>query len=66
MRGGYLEPNRFRARYWVPAVKKAGLEGLRIRDLRHTAVSLWIAGGADPKLVSTIIGHSSVASTLER
>jgi len=26
--------------------RTAGLEGLRIQDLRHTAVALWIAAGA--------------------
>jgi transposase InsO family protein len=31
------------AGYWV--------EGLRIHDLRHTAVALWIAAGADVELV---------------
>jgi integrase len=34
---------------WVPATKAAGLQGLRIHDLRHTAVALWIAAGATPK-----------------
>jgi Protein of unknown function (DUF805) len=30
----------------LPAVKAAGLDGLRFHDLRHTAVALWIAAGA--------------------
>ena len=33
----------FRARVWRPATRAAGLDGLRIHDLRHTAVALWIA-----------------------
>lgn len=49
-----------------PAVKKAGLDGLRVHDLRHTYVSLMIAAGANPKEVSTWAGHSSVAFTLDR
>jgi integrase len=40
-----------RARFWVPATEAAGLQGLRIHDLRHTAVALWIAAGATPKEV---------------
>jgi integrase len=51
---------------WKPAVKKAGLAGLRIHDLRHTYVSLMIAAGANPKEVSTWAGHSSVSFTLDR
>ena len=43
-----------------------GLEGLRIHDLRHTAVALWIAAGANPKEVSARDGHSSVSFTLDR
>ena len=45
--GGPLRVNLFRARVWRPAVTAAGLEGLRIHDLRHTAVALWIAAGAN-------------------
>jgi integrase-like protein len=44
----------------------AGLEGLRIHDLRHTAVALWIAAGANPKEVAARAGHSSVSFTLDR
>jgi hypothetical protein len=47
--GGPLRVPSFRARFWVPATKAAGLQGLRIHDLRHTAVALWIAAGATPK-----------------
>jgi hypothetical protein len=39
---------------------------LRIHDLRHTAVALWIAAGANPKEVSTRAGHASVSFTLDR
>jgi integrase len=42
----------FRARVWRPATRMAGLDGLRIHDLRHTAVALWIAAGANPKEVA--------------
>ena len=56
----------FRARFWVPATKAAGLEGLRIHDLRHTAVALWIAAGASPKEVAVRAGHTSVSFTLDR
>jgi integrase len=51
---------------WAPAVERAGLAPLRIHDLRHTAVSLWIASGNNPKEVSRRAGHTSVAFTLDR
>jgi integrase len=53
-------------RFWVPATKAAGLQGLRIHDLRHAAVALWIAAGATPKEVAVRAGHTSVSFTLDR
>jgi integrase len=64
--GGPLRVHGFRARVWRPATRAAGLDGLRIHDLRHTAVALWIAAGANPKEVSTRAGHASVSFTLDR
>jgi len=48
----------FRARVWRPATHKADLDGLRIHELRHTAVALWIAAGAGPKEAAARAGHS--------
>jgi integrase len=64
--GGPLRVTAFRARVWRPATRSAGLEGLRIHDLRHTAVALWIAAGANPKEVAARAGHASVSFTLDR
>jgi integrase len=57
--GGPLRVIGFRARVWRPATRKADLNGLRIHDLRHTAV-------AGPKEVATRAGHTSVSFTLDR
>ena len=35
--GGYLRRSNFRRRWWVPATRAAGAEGLRVHDLRHSA-----------------------------
>ena len=56
----------FRRRVWRPAVAAAGLEPFRIHDLRHTAVSLWVAEGANPKHVAAMAGHTSVSVVLDR
>jgi integrase len=55
----------FRHRIWRPATKAARLD-VRIHDLRHTAVALWIAAGANPKEVAARAGHTSVSFTLDR
>jgi integrase len=64
--GGTLRLATFRHRIWRPATRVAGLDGLRIHDLRHTAVALWIAAGANPKEVAARAGHTSVSFTLDR
>ncbi len=65
-KGQPIRPALFRRRFWNPAVRKAGLEPLRMHDLRHTAVSLWIADGAHPKQVAALAGHTSVSVVLDR
>ena len=55
----------WRQRFWLPATCAAGLEGLRIHDLRHTA-SLWLAAGVDPVDVARRAGHSSTVTVMDR
>lgn len=43
-----------------------GKPNLRIHDLRHTAISLWIEQGWDPKAVAEVAGHGSVSTVLDR
>jgi integrase len=64
--GGPLRVPAWRRRFWRPAVIEAGLHPLRPHDLRHTAVALWIAQGANPKQVAARAGHTSVAFALDR
>ena len=64
--GGPLRVTAFRARVWRSATRAAGLDGLRLHDLGHTAVALWIAAGANPKEVAARAGHASVSFTLDR
>ena len=44
---------------------RLGLPSIRFHDLRHTAASVMIANGVPIKLVSEILGHSSIAITLQ-
>lgn len=45
-------------------VKEAGLK-VRFHDLRHSCASLMLREGIHPKIVSEMLGHSSVAITLD-
>jgi integrase len=50
--GGPLrESNWKRSASWSTATTAAGLHGFRVHDLRHTAASVWLGAGADPKVV---------------
>ncbi len=64
--GHPIRPTLFRRRFWNPAVEAAGLAPLRIHDLRHTAVALWIAAGGHPKQIAARAGHTSVSVVLDR
>jgi hypothetical protein len=42
-----------------------GLPKMRLHDLRHSAVAILIAQGVHIKAISELLGHSSVAFTLQ-
>ena len=52
------------SRTWQRVVKALELRPIRLHDLRHSSASLLLAVGADPKLISERLGHSSVGFTL--
>ncbi|MHB8220960.1 MAG: site-specific integrase [Acidimicrobiales bacterium] len=64
--GGTLRRTIWAARFFRPAVERADLIPLRIHDLRHTAVGLWIAAGANTLEITRRAGHSSSAFVLDR
>jgi integrase len=57
--GGYLRRSNFRRRWWVPATKAAGVQGLRVHDLRHSAATLALAAGANTRELMDRMGHTS-------
>lgn len=46
-------------------MKRAGLGHLKIHELRHTAVSFWIAAGASPVEVAKWAGHSRTQTVFD-
>src|SRR5262245_35084393 len=62
--GGPLrESNWKRSVDWRAAQVAAGVPDVRVHDLRHTAASLWLAAGADPKVVQRVLGPATAATT---
>jgi integrase len=57
-------PHRMEAQWFFPLLERAGLPRIRFHDLRHTAATLLLSRGINPKVVSEMLGHSSVAITL--
>ena len=47
------------------AVKAAGLLAIRFHDMRHTAASILLARDVHVKLVSEMLGHSTIVLTLD-
>ena len=64
--GGPLrESNWKRSVGWRAARVAAGVADVRVHDLRHTAALLWLAAGADPKVVQRVLGHATAAMTMD-
>jgi integrase len=45
---------------------RAGLPAISPHDLRHTCATLLFSQGANPKRVQELLGHSSIAMTMDR
>ncbi|MGB8384051.1 MAG: site-specific integrase [Dermatophilaceae bacterium] len=64
--GGPLsESNWRRSVRWSAACISVKRPRLRPHDLRHTAASIWLGAGADPKVVQRMLGHASAAMTMD-
>jgi integrase len=50
---------------FYPLLERAGLPKVRFHDLRHSAASLLLAQGVHPKIVSDLLGHSTIAITID-
>lgn len=53
----------FRQRTWLRICERAGLEGLRLHDLRHTHAAVLISAGIPLTAVQRRLGHSSIRVT---
>lgn len=62
--GKPIDPNVL-SHAFTRLAQRAGLEGVRFHDLRHTFASLMLLRGAKPKVISEALGHASVAFTMD-
>jgi integrase len=65
--GGIINPSNLRNRSFARVLKRAGLSGrgVRFHDLRHTCATLLLSRNVNPKIVSEMLGHATIAITLD-
>ncbi len=54
----YITTHRFK-----PLIKHAKLPQIRFHDLRHTCATLLLSKNVNPKVVSEMLGHATIAIT---
>jgi len=62
--GGPFPPDSL-SRDWYRLVRRIGLPGLRLHDLRHAFATRLLEASVHPKVVSEALGHSSVSFTMD-
>jgi integrase len=60
--GGPVDPRNL-LRTIELAASKAGLDGVGVHTLRHSAAVAWLEAGVHIKAVADLLGHSSISIT---
>ena len=63
--GGPINPSNLRQKNLARLLKEARLPHIRFHDLRHTCATLLLTQGTHPKYVQELLGHATVAITLD-
>jgi integrase len=63
--GTLINPSNLRNRSFKPLLKCARLPDICFHDLRHTCATLLLSQGTHPKLVQELLGHATIAMTLD-
>lgn len=64
-RGGRLKRSNFLRRWWKPALEDLGIEYRGPHHMRHTFATHALNSGVPITVVSKILGHSKVSTTLD-
>ena len=63
--GGPVDANNLRKRSFPALLRRAGLPRIRFHDLRHSAATLLLSLGTNPKVVQEVLGHSQIGVTMD-
>ena len=50
-------------RFWIDVAKRAGLEDIRLHDLRHSFASFLVSAGLSLPVIGALLGHSQPSTT---
>jgi integrase len=64
-KGTLINPTNLRKRSFAPLLERAGLPHMTFHQLRHTAATILLLKNVNPKIVSEMLGHASIAITLD-
>jgi integrase len=64
-KGTLINPSNLRRRSFAPLLVRAGLPHMTFHQLRHTAATILLLKNVNPKIVSEMLGHASIAITLD-
>jgi len=62
----WTDDGQIRKRYWVPALKKAGVDYREPYQTRHTYASSMLSAGEHPVWISNQMGHSNTSMMFQR
>lgn len=61
--GHPINYSNFRSRVFRPACKKAGIDNIRIHDLRRTTATVLVGAQVDAKTIQVMMGHADIRTT---
>ncbi len=64
-KGTLINPTNLRKRSFAPLLVRAGLPHMTFHQLRHTAATILLLKNVNPKIVSEMLGHATIAITLD-
>jgi integrase len=60
-----INPSNLRQRSFAALLKRSGLPHMRFHDLRHACATMLLSRGVHPKFVQELLGHATIAITLD-
>ena len=63
--GTLINPSNLRNRSFKPLLKRVYLPNICFHDLRQTCATLLLSQGTRPQLVQELLGHATIAMTLD-